>query len=265
MKKHWIFGLLGLVGLWTASQWQAGAQQTCNTAFRKVTANASNKARGYPDPTLSVTCSNSSMVVTSNNIPDFEFVQTTPSRLREQNVRLEITLSPKIATQTTAVPLGGASAVTTTGLLIFGPTEAPRDGYKDPYLDGLLDYCNGHTAQMGDYHFHNLPKCYSYSKTPGAVLGYTLDGFPIVAGYVCTDSSCSSTQALKSSWRVKAGRTGRDGNAWEVHEYVAGLGDLDQCNGKKDAQGNYAYYATETFPYFMGCYVGTPNLSRPTR
>ncbi|MEM7345662.1 MAG: YHYH protein, partial [Chloroflexota bacterium] len=41
-----------------------------------------------------------------------------------------------------------------------------------------------------------------------------------------------------------------------------GSGDLDQCNGLTLADGSYAYFATDTFPYFMGCYYGVANLPR---
>ena len=38
-----------------------------------------------------------------------------------------------------AVPLVGAAAVAVNGIAIFGPTEAPRDGSRDPVLDEMLD------------------------------------------------------------------------------------------------------------------------------
>ena len=31
----------------------------------------------------------------------------------------------------------------------------------------------------------------------------------------------------------------------------------DECNGRTQADGSYAYYATKDFPYFLGCFKGT--------
>jgi hypothetical protein len=33
---------------------------------------------------------------------------------------------------------------------------------------------------------------------------------------------------------------------------------LDQCNGRVQPDGTYGYHATSSFPYILGCYVGTP-------
>jgi hypothetical protein len=45
-------------------------------------------------------------------------------------------------------------------------------------------------------------------------------------------------------------------------EYVAGLGHLDQCNGRTGVTpefpaGTYAYYITSTYPYIQRCHKGT--------
>jgi|TARA_B110000091_G_scaffold18506_1_gene17445 hypothetical protein len=44
-------------------------------------------------------------------------------------------------------------------------------------------------------------------------------------------------------------------------EYVEGLGDLDECNGRwgvtpEFPQGIYHYYATDSYPYFQRCVKG---------
>lgn len=44
------------------------------------------------------------------------------------------------------------------------------------------------------------------------------------------------------------------------YEYVAGLGDLDRCNGMT-VSGQYGYYITDNFPYMMFCFSGTPHTS----
>jgi hypothetical protein len=231
-----------------------GAQTACpTTRFLNVQPHPKNSA--YPAPALSVTCDATSFTIVSNGIPTFEFVQITPNALLAQNYRWTLPLSPT-AGVSRSVPLGGASAVAVDGLPIFGPTEAPRDGYRDPYLDQILDTCNGHTAQRGDYHFHARPECLLTltGSAPGTVLGYGMDGVPILSPFVCVDSACATTRKVTSGWRVVDANVT---NAWQKHGYVAGVGDLDVCNGALTSDGTYAYFATDNFPYFMGCYRGT--------
>ncbi len=51
---------------------------------------------------------------------------------------------------------------------------------------------------------------------------------------------------------------------WCTHEFVArdavedGFAYLDRCNGIESADG-YAYHATGSFPYIVGCYRDTPS------
>ena len=63
---------------------------------------------------------------------------------------------------------------------------------------------------------------------------------------------------LTSSWQ----RTQDVRDAWEAHEYVEGSGDLDRCNGQVGPDGEYRYYATDSFPYLLGCYVAEPIRNR---
>lgn len=214
---------------------------------------------GYPSPELNVTCDGANMIVESNGIPNFEFVQITPNDLQAQNYTWIIPNTPVEASQPSDIPLLGAIGITVTGLPLFGPNEAPRDDYGDPYLDGILDYCNGHTAQQGMYHFHARPDCLfsNIDGNPWLVIGYAFDGYPIMAPYACTDASCSEIYKVDSSWQ----RIADVRNAWEAHAYVAGSGDLDECNGMVGSDGQYRYYATDTFPYFLGCYHGVAESS----
>jgi hypothetical protein len=46
-----------------------------------------------------------------------------------------------------------------------------------------------------------------------------------------------------------------DGTFRDDYEYVAGLGDLDQCNGMQ-VDGVYGYFITEQYPYIMACLKG---------
>jgi len=221
----------------------------------------------YPAPSLSASCTATEVIVEAHGIPDFYFAQVTPNALTEQDYAWRFPRYPAEASATTAVPLGGPAAVAVNGLPIFGPTEAPQAGYRDPYLDELLDYCNGHTAPGGVYHYHARPDCLleGLDGVPYVVLGYAFDGYPILSPWVCDDAACVSVRELQSGWRqVEAVYGASVTAAWDAHEYAAGESELDECNGMTLSDGSYAYFATDSFPYFMGCYRGTPTTNRPT-
>jgi hypothetical protein len=155
------------------------------------------------------------------------------------------------------VPLLGPVGIIVDGLPLYGPNEAPQQGTGDPYLDGILDFCDGHTGPRGDYHYHARPDCLFKAEAralDGRVVGYAFDGITILAPYVCADKECTEIKKLTSSWQ----KTSEARNAWESHGYVAGSGDLDRCNGRVGADGKYHYYATDTFPYLLACYKGVP-------
>lgn len=214
----------------------------------------STYTQGAIQPRLNVTCTSDTVIVESNGIPNFEFVQITPNALQSQSYRWQFPLHPTMTDAPTDIPLLGPVAVAVNGLPIYGPNEAPNQDYGDPYLDQILDYCNGHTGPRGDYHFHARPDCLfeDMDGNVSLVIAYAFDGYPILAPYVCVDTVCAQTKEVQSSWQ----RTSDVRNAWEAHVYVAGSGDLDQCNGMVGPDGTYRYYATDTFPYFLGCYRG---------
>ena len=87
--------------------------------------------------------------------------------------------------------------------------------------------------------------------------------------YVFTNAA-SGTRAMTPSYRLKttpsSGRpstaTVPMGTFTQDYEYVAGLGDLDECNGRfgvtpEFPSGIYHYYITEGYPYIQRCVKGT--------
>jgi hypothetical protein len=93
------------------------------------------------------------------------------------------------------------------------------------------------------------------------LVGWAADGFPV---YV--------QEALRPSWRLKkerdAGGPGgtSDGTYSRDHEYIRGLGDLDECNGREGTtaqfpEGTYYYVVTDKFPHVPRCFVGTADAS----
>ena len=242
-----LLAMLSIMGVVSTSS----AQSDCATELGFLSVSAVPENSAYVDPELSVACDGTTVTMNSNNIPNFEFVQITPADLQANQISYSFPQSPTLTGTTSEIPLVGTTAVTVGGLAIFGPNEAPRDGYRDPYLDNLLDFCGGHNTR---------PDCLYTTEelsTPGTIIGYSLDGFPILVPYVY-DSSGAVVE-VNSSWQYN--NPDLD-NAWEANEYVVDSGDLDQCNGLEDPNipdfaYEYAYFATDTFPYFMGCYVGT--------
>ena len=51
-----------------------------------------------------------------------------------------------------------------------------------------------------------------------------------------------------------------DGQFRGDYEYVAGSGDLDECNGTV-VNGQYGYFITDACLWVLGCYSGTPDES----
>ena len=253
-----------------------------------------NTAGGFPDPELAVSFDDDFIIVESNGIPTFEFVSTTPNGLRGQNFEWEIPRFPEPADELTQIPLLGTVAVTTAGLPIYGPNEAQiPHPYGDPYINGILDYCHGHTGGQADYHFHFAPTC--MIEAPDGteehynIIAFALDGYPIIAHYKSVDGK-TGDEAF--DWQEVSGYEpdadyksdvidgGADSTyAWDKYGYEANRKGrtLDECNGRalakvKLASGatfdeasflgfDYGYFVTAEFPYFIAKYHGTPNVA----
>jgi hypothetical protein len=109
------------------------------------------------------------------------------------------------------------------------------------------------------------------------LVGYAADGFPIYAenGYAKADDAASPLKKLVSSYRMKTGSRPKgdegpggkyDGTFVQDYEYVAGNGDLDECNGRTGVTpeypaGTYYYVLTETFPFVPRMFRGEPDPS----
>ncbi|MBM4359718.1 MAG: YHYH protein [Deltaproteobacteria bacterium] len=232
----------------------------------------------YPKPELSVTCAGDVVTVTSNGIPHYEFVATTPNDLKEQAFTWTFPRAPKVAATTTEVPLLGTAGMAVNGMPIYGPNEAQMpDPYGDPVYNGIIDDCLGHTGGQGDYHYHALlVKCLtakSEDVKPSPIVGYALDGFPILGPFECADKDCTTPVEMRSSWEKTGGPTTY---AWDNHACTKATCDkpegvyLDRCNGHVGPSGDCHDHATLAkneptytgFPYILGCYRGTPSSQR---
>ena len=123
------------------------------------------------------------------------------------------------------------------------------------------------------FYYHTDPQLL-YSKTPGQhspIVGYAFDGNPIYGpyGYVDPTDINSGVKIIETSYRLsevqRANGTVPDGSFIEDFVYQAGLGDLDQYNGRfcktpEYPNGIYAYFITidpddfdtPKYPYIVG-------------
>jgi hypothetical protein len=191
-----------------------GSGSSCAADSFLDLSSAPGAGAGYAKPTLSASCTDTEVMVSSNSIPPYTFVQTTPNALVVNQLTYHFPRTPAVAASTTSVPLLNSIAVAVNGLPIFGPNEAALpDPYGDPVANAILDECMGHTAYV--YHYHALVvKCLTQAglvaepwllddpptDQPSPIIGYAFDGFPIYGPYGCVDAACSQVVEFLSSW-----------------------------------------------------------------
>ena len=152
------------------------------------------------------------------------------------------------------------------------------------------DMNHAHVQPNGAYHYHGMPELlvdFLGDNQGMTLVGWASDGFPVYAryGYSNTNDSNSTIKSLIPSYRLKlqpdsnrpmvltslAGGPGQGntspntpiamGAFTQDYEYVEGLGDLDQCNGRfgvtpEFPHGIYYYVVTDDFPFFTRCLKG---------
>lgn len=136
-------------------------------------------------------------------------------------------------------------------------------------IDLGLDFNHAHVQPTGAYHYHGTPTSMISKFDTGQDLvhiGFAHDGFPMYY---------SKSGQYKPSFKLLDGtREGEDctydnphqhmdiavgghhdGTYGSDYEYVAGYGDLDECNGIT-IDGKYMYLVTNQFPYVGRCVMG---------
>ncbi len=202
------------------------------------------------DPEVAATCDGETITVVSNGVPDFTYIGTSPGVPDGREFIFDLPAEATMADEVSDVPYVGPIGVTLNGIAIYGPTEGT--GGDVDSLPGIISACGSHNGP-GGFHTHKIlnpseTDCWFAPEDvvdEPQLVGYAFDGFPIYTGI---DQYTSSWQLTDESAFAT--------DTWAAHTYVEGSGDLDQCNGLMDADGNYAYYTTEAFPYVLGCFVG---------
>lgn len=231
-----------------------GASLCEEIATKFVTRGSANP--DLEDPEVSASCVNDSVIVKSNQIPDFPYIGTTPGIPRVFDLEFSIPATPMVGESVTDIPLIGAIGVAVNGIPIYGPTEGAGG---DVLAMANFVECGGHNGP-GGYHYHTFSVVGSdyclfteedLNNGP-QLFGYAFDGYPIYSG----------NNLYTSSWYLSDPSLFAT-DTFSAHTFAEGAGDLDQCNGRTDENGNYAYYTTDDFPYVLGCYRGEVTIARP--
>jgi len=233
----------------------------CPTAKFLDLSKSKGAGAGYAKPSSKVTCTTSEVVVTTNNMISFPFINKTPHTLEPQNLVVKLPRDPKVAaTPTKIVNQLGTMGITVSGLLFYGATEGPvptESAWGDPYYNKMLDTCGGHAGPQNEYHYHVLLTIALCNLKNTGIIAYAIDGFPVYGPTGCLDVKCTK-KALMTSGYLQIGDPQK--NVWNAYSFKASTSKtvLDECNGRIQPDGTYGYHATLTFPYIVGCLKGTP-------
>jgi hypothetical protein len=248
-------------------------------------------------------CTDNERLLSANGVPDHEVGEfpnsNNPNAIESQTVADSLTLSP--VESTTATTLGGPRGVTgyvLNGVKIDAGTAGSCDdsGNNCSLIDNSgswsiealgqtsfnfgTDDNNAHVQPGGAYHYHGMPEGFIAKQGGGdttmTIIGWAADGFPIYAryGYSIASDATSPIKLITGSYQlisdVSSSRPSKDiyplGTFAQDWQYVAGSGDLDECNGRVGVtpefpNGIYHYFATESYPYFQRCVKGEVDVS----
>lgn len=229
-------------------------------------------------------------ILTANGISD-HYTGVFPNRgnphhIEEQKYRLRVPAYPRQANRITPLNMGDFG-ISVNGVP-FDPGAAEwyqgkrNSSWQYEALSGAvtlgLDDNHAHVQPTGAYHYHGLPSLLLKGLAVSAdehspQIGWAADGFPIYALYGYSNGNGGAVSELASSYRVKSGHRPDggsnpgghyDGTFTADYEYIEGLGELDECNGRFVTtpgypQGTYAYFLTNSWPVIPRCFKGTPS------
>jgi hypothetical protein len=178
----------------------------------------------------------------------------------------------------------GVVGFATNGVAIFSPlSQNVVDALHPPsgYSAESFDICNAHPNPMYMYHYHFASPCL-FGYEPEYNIGNTgcydghcssmyknqyYDGDGDYASVICT-TDCMAGVGYGNGTSETVIGIALDGNLFygPYDQDGNGITGLDNCNGKL-VDGTYQYYATDTFPYLIGCYgpgvydAPTPNCT----
>ena len=238
---------------------------------------------------LKITLDSNKCLFSTNSIPNHNFNDNNANfvtNVSENNKTYQVTQSPTMSASITELSLTSDNAIFLNGVKLdllaagcFGVGDG-RIGCNDmnaPFrfdpMSSLSNFStdshNAHTQPDGTYHYHGSPNALFYSDTAiqSPVVGFAADGYPIYGSYfndAGTIRKATSSYALKSGNRVEQNGINPggsyDGTYIDDYQYSQSSGDLDECNGMT-IDGSYGYYITDSYPWVLGCFKGTPDTS----
>lgn len=210
----------------------------------------------------------------------------------------KIRLNPIQNTGTPTVAPYGHIGIFTNGMSLYNPLDAKsweeenvwfQNAFYFEHIDlQTFDICMGHPNGNFEYHSHVSPKCHwdeTNSSVHAPLIGFAFDGFPIYGSYGYTNANGTGPiKKLNSSYHLRnitdrttlpngtvlaSNLVGPSLSTYPLgayaqdYEYVAGLGDLDEHNGRfcvtpEYPNGIYCYFATlddnlvPAYPYLIG-------------
>ncbi len=210
------------------------------------------------------------LCVTSNGSPNHEIGQFpnsgNPNSFRAQTVRVCVDATPEDAGRITENTRGSGVSVTgiyfRPGTADYYDANSPRGFSRNPSsgwrLEGMgaadmlgMDAQNAHVDERGLYHYHGVSEALVSSQSQ-SMIGWAADGFEI---HYIGDAAQSGWQ-LREGTRTSPPYGAYDGTYEEDWVYVAGSGNLDQCNAAM-VNGTLTYFATDTYPFFPRCFHGS--------
>ncbi len=242
-------------------------------------------------------CTGTQRILAANGVPDHS-VGTfpnpdNPNTISAQTVSASLPLAPSLTgILTTLGGPRGATGYVLNGVKIDAGTNGgcndagtvcdPGNPAGQWRMEALgqssfkfgTDSNNAHVQPDGAYHYHGMPEGFVANQGQGlamTLIGWAADGFPIYAryGYSLATDATSAIKVVAGSYRLKATPDANRpstslyplGAFMQDYEYVAGLGDLDECNGRTGVTpefpgGTYHYFATDTYPFLQRCVKG---------
>ena len=210
----------------------------------------------------------------------------------------EIASDTGIPTRVVAYALNGVkfevgTAGTCTDSGVCSPSGNGGEWLMEAVGEGSFDFGeddnHGHVQPFGAYHYHGMPELlidFLGGNDGMTLIGWASDGFPVYAryGYSNPEDSQSQLKVLTTSYRLKSQADENRPNTLTAilggpnetnniskpipmgaftqdYEYVEGLGDLDECNGRfgttpEFPNGIYYYVVSDDFPFFTRCLKG---------
>ena len=267
----------------------------CSLAYSAFNSTSSVNATS----TSNWSCNGTTRNLVANGLPDHAVGTfpnpNNPNAITAQNVTAALRLTPvKSATTTQRGGPSGDTGYVLNGVKVdagtagtcgnTGGTSCGLNNNSGPWSIEALgqtafnfgtDSNNAHVQPNGAYHYHGMPEGFVAKQGKGVamtLIGWAADGFPIYAryGYSAASDASSAIKVMTSSYKLKASpganrpstTTYAMGTFSQDYEYLAGSGDLDECNGRTGVTpefpaGTYHYFATDTYPYLQRCIKGT--------